>query len=88
MTEEEAPQILTPYGLAVELSKELNVKKNEMDHRTRIMALTGLMLYWVANEVNNLVLILDPSSGGDSELPVQDNPPTVPGKSPEEGSEG
>lgn len=79
MTDEtEIPQ---PYQIAEDLAR-LRANKNT-DSRIRAYCDIGLMLYWCANEINNLVVILQPNA-----LPLQDDPETVPSESPSEDAEG
>lgn len=43
-----------PLTVAQDLSEVL--KRNSLDERTRVMAQVGILMFWLANEVNDLVI--------------------------------
>lgn len=45
-----------PLAVAEDLSETL--KKNTLDERTKVMAQVGILMFWLANEVNDLVISL------------------------------
>lgn len=57
------PSIPLPLELAVTLTVERD--KNGLDHRSKVMCDTGLLLYWVASEIHELTEVLKGASGPD-----------------------